>query len=101
MLGASVSLERGFVDAKTEGLRGATIRFGNVSVGATRWQKGHQLRSEFGQILGPYLDHDHHPTQCGGHGAKRKRVQHATTTQATGDEPEESEQDDEYDFREA
>ena len=35
MLGAKVSLEHGFVDAKTEGLRGATIRFGNVSVGGT------------------------------------------------------------------
>ena len=35
MLGAKVSLEHGFVDAKTEGLSGATIRFGSVSVGAT------------------------------------------------------------------
>ncbi len=35
MLGAKISLEHGFVDAKTEGLRGATIRFGNVSVGGT------------------------------------------------------------------
>ena len=35
MLGAKVSLEHGFVDARTEGLRGATIRFGNVSVGGT------------------------------------------------------------------
>ncbi len=35
MLGAKVSLEHGFIDAKTEGLSGATIRFGTVSVGGT------------------------------------------------------------------
>jgi len=35
MLGAKISLEHGFIDAKTEGLSGATIRFGTVSVGGT------------------------------------------------------------------